>query len=124
PWTAVATAGPGGLDVRVFNLVAETEPDLDGPWDAVVMLDTIEHLRRPLRALRRLHAATRPGGVLLLTTGDARSIMARVCGRYWRLMTPPEHLFFFDPASLTRLLVPAGFDGIPLDHTSNVVAIA
>jgi len=120
---AAAVARRGGLDVRVLDLCADAEPDLDGPWDATVMLDTIEHLRRPLRALRRLHAATRPGGVLLLTTGDARSVMARACGRYWRLMTPPEHLFFFDPASLTRLLDAADFDVIQLDHPSKVVPL-
>ena len=53
--------------------------------------------------LRLLAAKLNPGGVLLVTTGDWGSIAARVMGAAWRLMTPPQHLFYFTAGSLELL---------------------
>jgi len=78
-------------------------------FDAVVMLDVIEHLSRPRETLRLVAEVLRPGGVLLLTTGDAGSFLARAFGRHWRLMTPPQHLYFFTGRGLNRLLSEEGF---------------
>ena len=78
-------------------------------FDAVVMLDVIEHLSRPRETLRLVADLLRPGGVLLLTTGDAGSFVARAFGRHWRLMTPPQHLYFFTTSGLSRLLSEEGF---------------
>lgn len=120
---AVAIARESGLDARHGDLCAKEAPELDGPFDAVVLLDTIEHLRWPLRALRRLRDVTRPGAALLLTTGDGGSVVARLCGRHWRLMTPPEHLFFFDRVTLARLLEAAGFDIVLIDRPWKLVPL-
>jgi SAM-dependent methyltransferase len=120
---AATAARRRGLDVEVVDLCTDAEPDLAGPWDAAVLLDTVEHLRRPLRVLRRLHDVIRPGGAVLLTTGDAGSTVARLCGRRWRLMTPPEHLFFFDRATMTRLLERAGFEVVLLDRPWKLVPV-
>ena len=79
------------------------------PFDTAVMLDVIEHLEAPDRAVAPLHSALRPGGALLLTTGDWLSPLGRWMGPHWRLMTPPQHLWFFSVRSLTRLLVRHGF---------------
>ncbi len=43
------------------------------------------------------------GGVIIITTGDCSSLYARVAGRNWRLMTPPQHLWYFTPESMRRL---------------------
>ena len=40
---------------------------------------------------------------IVLTTGDFASPLARMAGPRWRLMTPPQHLWFFTPASIRRL---------------------
>jgi SAM-dependent methyltransferase len=79
-----------------------------GPFDAAVLLDTVEHLADPGAALRLLGRHLRPGGALLLTTGDLGSPLARLAGRRWRLMTPPQHLWFFTRRSLALLLEAAG----------------
>ena len=46
----------------------------------------------------------RPGGKLLLTTGDVGSLVARFSGARWHLYTLPEHLFFYSRKSLHCLL--------------------
>ncbi|HEU4729858.1 MAG TPA: class I SAM-dependent methyltransferase, partial [Kofleriaceae bacterium] len=68
-----------------------------GPFHAAVMLDVIEHMQDPGQALATLAAGMRPGARLVLTTGDFGSAIARAMGKRWRLMTPPQHLWFFSP---------------------------
>jgi hypothetical protein len=50
----------------------------------------------------------RPGGVVALSTGDITSLCARLSGPRWHLFNLPEHLFFFSPPALWRLLRRAG----------------
>jgi SAM-dependent methyltransferase len=95
-----------------------------GPFDAAVLLDVIEHLRDPGEVLARLHAAMRSGAQLLITTGDHGSLLARVMGRRWRLMTPPQHLWFFAPRTLRALLARHGFRVHTVEHPWKLVPLA
>jgi SAM-dependent methyltransferase len=95
-----------------------------GPFDAAVMLDVLEHMQEPGEILDTLHAAMRPGGQLLLTTGDYGSMLARAMGKRWRLMTPPQHLWFFSPRTVTALLERHGFRVHGVDHPWKLVPLA
>jgi SAM-dependent methyltransferase len=92
-----------------------------GPFDAAVLLDTLEHLADPAATLRLLGRHLRPGGALLLTTGDLGSPLARLTGRRWRLMTPPQHLWFFTRRSLGLLLDAAGLRVAEMRHPAKLV---
>ena len=95
---AATCARPGEDDFKV-----------DEPQAAIVMLDCIEHLRRPDATLAWAWRALAPGGCLMISTGDWGSLLARWMGRRWRLMTPPQHLFYFTRASLIKLVERTGF---------------
>jgi SAM-dependent methyltransferase len=95
-----------------------------GPFDAAVMLDVVEHLPDPGDVLARLHAAMRPGAPLVVTTGDFGSAIARAMGKRWRLMTPPQHLWFFSPATIRLLLARHGFHVEAIDHPWKRVPLA
>jgi SAM-dependent methyltransferase len=84
--------------------------------DALTMWDYIEHSIDPVADLARAHELLRPDGVLALSTGDAASLVARLSGRRWHLLTPRHHNFFFTAATLSRLLAGSGFDVVTLDH--------
>lgn len=79
-----------------------------GAMDVIVMLDVIEHLPDPLATLRLCRRQLNPGGILVITTGDFASLYARLAGAHWRLMTPPQHLWFYTPDSLRQLAEAAG----------------
>jgi 2-polyprenyl-3-methyl-5-hydroxy-6-metoxy-1,4-benzoquinol methylase len=111
-----------GLDVE-----REATPEFlaqRGPFDAAVMLDVLEHMPDPGDILERLHHAMRPGAQLVVTTGDYGSLLSRAMGKRWRLMTPPQHLWFFSPQTLTLLLERHGFRVHTVEHPWKLVPIA
>jgi len=63
----------------------------------------------------------RPGGILVLTTGDFGSALARMAGARWRLMTPPQHLWFFTAASIERLAARLDLHVETIDHPWKLV---
>jgi len=105
---AAAACRQRGLNVSQGTVESVTSEGRK-PYDAVVMLDVIEHLADPAGTLEILHRRLSPGGGLLITTGDWQSLLARSLGRHWRLMTPPQHLFFFSRRNLILLLQRLGF---------------
>ncbi len=81
--------------------------------DAVAMFDVIEHLRDPFGALERIHAALVPGGILVLSTPDAESVVSRLIGkRLEDFRRTREHLFFFGRRTLAQILAERGFEVI------------
>ncbi len=86
----------------------------DSAFDFVSMWDYIEHVTDPVANLRRAFQILRPGGYLALTTGDIESLAARFMGRYWHLMIPPKHLYFFSPKTIEEMLTNAGFRSISI----------
>ncbi len=112
---------------RGLQVAASIEDDAvraAAPYDAVVMLDVIEHLPEPAQTLRAVAQLIRPGGRLVLTTGDFGSLGARALGRRWRLMTPPQHLWFFTVQALSRCLQRAGFKVQAVSHPSKRVPLS
>ena len=79
-------------------------------FSAVTLTDVIEHLHDPLLALRSLAASMEPGGVMLLTTPNTHSLVARLLGSLWPSYCPIHHLYLFHPASIAALLKPAGVE--------------
>lgn len=92
------------------------ETTLRGPYDAAVGLDVIEHIPEPQEVVRLIGQRLKPGGVLLLRTGDWGSLLARAMGKRWRLMTPPQHLSFFTETSMQRMIERAGLRVLELSH--------
>lgn len=95
---------------RTFHLGFFEEVDLpDGHFDLIFMGDAFEHMRDPLAVADKIRRILAPGGVLVATTVDFGSWLARVLGAKWRLMTPPEHLFFWTRRSFERVFTDRGF---------------
>lgn len=91
--------------------------------DVVVLLDVIEHLPDPVVALVEACKKMSPGGLLLLTTGDFASLVARLMGRQWRLMTPPQHHWYFTPKSFHLIAARLGLEVVDLAHPHKIVPL-
>jgi len=97
-----------GLDVSPDTL-ADLRPGPDGGWDAIVMVDVIEHLDDPVGAVRACRTLLADGGVLLVVTPDPSSVAARVVGaRWWGYL--PAHTYLLPRRTLRRVVSDAGFE--------------
>jgi SAM-dependent methyltransferase len=109
---AAAYCRRAGLDVRTAVADADTMRRL-GTFDVITIFDVIEHLPDPRAILALCGQHLNPGGIVVITTGDFGSPLARLCGARWRLMTPPQHLWFFTVESMRRL---SGGLNLRLEH--------
>jgi SAM-dependent methyltransferase len=122
---ADAAAHARGSGLNVLTGVADEATLVRlGRFDVIVMLDVIEHLPDPADMLRLLGRRLAPGGIIVVTTGDFGSLVARLSGRRWRLMTPPQHLWFFTPGSLSGMARSAGLACEQVDHPWKIVPLS
>lgn len=91
-----------GLDVQT-GTIEEANLPLD-EFDLITMWDVIEHVQNPSQVLQRASDLLKPGGLLVLATGDVAGVTARIYGEKWNLIAPPGHLFYFSRRSLNTLL--------------------
>jgi len=94
-------------------------------YDAVVMFDVVEHLRDPFSALRQIHAAMAPGGVLVLSTVDAESVVSRLIGkRLEDFRRTREHLIFFGRKTMQQVLQDHGFEVLTMRSIGHTFELA
>lgn len=86
---------------------------IEGSFDVLTMFEVVEHLPDPHSLLRECHRVLRKGGLLFLSTGNARSWTARVMKDKWDYFNMVDggqgHISFFNPGSIGRLAENAGF---------------
>jgi SAM-dependent methyltransferase len=92
-----------------------------GHADVIVLFDVIEHLPQPRETLALCRQYLNPGGIIVITTGDFGSWAARLMGAKWRLMTPPQHLWFFTQDSMRSMAAGLGLSVEHVDHPWKVV---
>jgi SAM-dependent methyltransferase len=83
--------------------------DVTGDWSAVIFWHSLEHLRRPVRALRHAAALVVPGGVLVVAVPNATSLQARLFGDRWLALDLPRHLVHIGPRALLSQIEALGF---------------
>jgi 2-polyprenyl-3-methyl-5-hydroxy-6-metoxy-1,4-benzoquinol methylase len=93
------------------------------PLAVVTAFDVIEHLPEPVAFGRRVRAWLRPEGVLAMTLPNIASPTARLMGRQWFYYAAPDHVHYFTPATIRRLLADAGFDAVTVEPTTKPLTL-
>jgi SAM-dependent methyltransferase len=102
-----------GLNVLTGTLTNANFPA--GFFDVVTLWDVIEHLPDPEVDLCIAFKLLKPGGLVVINTPDADSFYAKIMGRRWHALLPPEHLTIFNLGNLSVLLGQAGFKVVAVD---------
>ena len=82
------------------------------------MIHVLDHLLDPVGALRDIKKVLEPGGVILIVTHDAHSLLARLLGRRWPPFTL-QHPHLFSARSMRRVTAAAGLECIKIEKTVN-----
>ena len=75
----------------------------DDRYDVISMVEVAEHLPNVSAAMATIARILKPGGLLLLTTGNMGGAIPRIQGINYDYCLPEVHVSLFDPASLSNL---------------------
>ncbi|MBF0499254.1 MAG: methyltransferase domain-containing protein [Candidatus Riflebacteria bacterium] len=78
-------------------------------FDVVVLNHSLEHIPDPVAILREARRILRNDGLLVIGVPNVASIMAFIKREHWASWHPGEHIWFFSPRSLRKLLKQTGF---------------
>lgn len=90
-------------------------------FDVISMIEVIEHIPEPASAIALVARLLKPGGLLLLTTGNLDSPVARRHGIYYRYCAPEIHVSLFNPRCLARLYAAHGLSPLPVRYHGTVI---
>lgn len=110
--SAVARCRATGLDVRPERVeeFAERE-EQRGRYDAVIMLQLIEHVEDPALICERVRDLLEPGGVFIIETPNLGGLDHTLFkGRWWGHYHFPRHWNLFTADTLVRMLETRGFE--------------
>lgn len=94
------------LGVPILN--REQLTTLAGTFDIITAVEVLEHTVEPVATLRLIRRLLKPGGLLFLTTGNARPFRNRLTR--WSYVVPEIHVSFFEPETLACALRQAGLE--------------
>jgi 2-polyprenyl-3-methyl-5-hydroxy-6-metoxy-1,4-benzoquinol methylase len=106
-WAVQYGRGELGVDLRLGALGPDSFPGEQ--FDAVTMMDLVEHVPSSEDLLRDVARVVRPGGAVALLTPDAGARVSRSLGHRWPEVVPGEHAVLFSVDGLGRALARHGF---------------
>lgn len=92
-------------------------------FDAVVMIDFIEHVRDPEAELAVVRDITHAGSRLVISTPRVDSLVRSASGRHWPQYRE-EHLTYFSRGGLGALLRRTGFSIVDVASTRKAITLA
>ncbi|MEV4169737.1 class I SAM-dependent methyltransferase [Nonomuraea sp. NPDC049709] len=109
---SVAQANERLSRARTYFGAPEDVPEIAaGGFDVITLWSVLAHLPRPLEDFARFRSLLAPGGVLLILTVNARSLLLKAYGSKWSGFTK-NHLMFYSSETVRTLLGRTGFAGV------------
>jgi SAM-dependent methyltransferase len=102
------TIGPHEIITGDWAKVAGSPSFPPEAFDFVVAFDVLEHLPRIGEDLALIQTLLKPGGHLFVSVPNIESFVAKVMGKHWNMLLL-EHLWYFSPKTLERMLARYGF---------------
>jgi 2-polyprenyl-3-methyl-5-hydroxy-6-metoxy-1,4-benzoquinol methylase len=113
------------LELDVTRTTLEAAQFDDEGFDAVAMMDLIEHVAVPDALVSEAARITRPGGVLVLLTPDAGSPVSRALGQRWpEVRRAGEHLVLLSLEGAVSLLRRNGYEPLGWHYVGKTSSLA
>lgn len=122
PLTGHAIYARAKFGVRVVNDVLHDDTFAPETFDAITAFQVFEHLPDPEREVKRLIKALKPGGALLIEVPNIDNLLCKILGPRHRHFVA-DHLNFFSPATLKRLMEKCGLQVVSVQFPSRLMSI-
>ena len=117
-WTARAAAARNLENMHVGEF-----DDLEFPddhFDVVYAAQVFEHLLNPLEELTKLKRVLKPGGLLYIDVPNYHTLPVMFDKDDFMLNEPPQHINYFTPATMRRLLRDGGLSSVRLSSSGGI----
>ncbi|WP_448519840.1 class I SAM-dependent methyltransferase [Rhodoflexus sp.] len=86
-------------------------PELYAPesFDILTSFEVIEHINQPRDEMAKFYQLLRKGGLVYITTPNFNSTLRYYLKEHYNVIAYPEHLSYYTPATLERLMQSIGF---------------
>ncbi len=108
---------------RIFKGTLEQARFPDGAFELVTLTDLLEHIPKPRLFMKEVRRVLRDAGVLMIVTPNAASLSLALMGSKWSHFKL-EHLCYFAPKTICRLLRDSGFALIGLESARKYLDFA
>ncbi|MGC8765684.1 MAG: class I SAM-dependent methyltransferase [Brevinematia bacterium] len=82
-------------------------------FSIVTMIEVIEHILNPVKAILNVYKSMKKGGVLLIQTANMAGLQAKIYGENYHYFLP-GHISYFNHKNLKMLLEKVGFEKIKI----------
>lgn len=89
-----------------------------GSFDAVLLVQVLEHLPHPVAVLRDIGDVLSTDGMAAIAVSHFASVLSRLQGRHGMFVIPPEHLNYLSESGLVALCERSGFTLVHLETIS------
>ncbi len=89
-------------------------------FDIISCIEVIEHIPYPRAVIELLASCLRPGGLLILTTGNLDCPLAQRQGIHFTYCVPEIHISLFNPSLLSRLYREVGLTPVFMRHEGTI----
>lgn len=96
-----------GINILRNNFLEDQK--FDNFFEIATMWDVLEHMRDPVDFLSKLIQKIKPGGFLVVQCPNMDSYEFLKFGKNWNWLTPGDHVQFFTPTTLIKVLTAGGF---------------
>jgi SAM-dependent methyltransferase len=120
------TAGPCEVFTGDWANVAGSAIFPPAAFDFVVAFDVFEHLPRIEEDVALVRTVLKSGGLFFVSVPNIESFAARAMGRHWNMLLL-EHLWYFSPTTLGRMMRRHGFEHVttkPLPYDAPLAHVA
>lgn len=122
PYSAEIAQGRFGKD-KVFNGELEAASYRDGFFDVVFMSDLVEHVKEIDAFFKEVSRIVKVGGIIAIVTPNIESLSYRLMRRSWPHLKM-EHLYYFSPSTMKRLLEREGFNPVHISAATKALNLS
>ena len=88
-----------------------------GYFDVITSFEVIEHINNPVEEANNIYSLLRKKGIFYFTTPNFRSFSKNLLKENWNIISYPEHLSYYTPKTITKILKQAGFKKLSIKTT-------